>query len=221
MVCNYQVTNFSACGTWLPVRFLQGALVIWVHLHTSQSRSFAKCVNTLCILNSTLGRDSGMLGPRKPAASVVESLLNYRVLHDSLCPLRNVCRPSSGHQTFQRVICGCWSVFVRCNSGPLEKCANTLCFREPLSGRQTGHQIPEETGGPISEAEASPSTRFSMKSSKHSGRSRNEFPRAYMCSWVSSKSCDELPRAEPGSCDDLLCTGLCSEFPRAKSFDED
>ena len=45
---------------------------------------------------------------------------------------------------------------------------------------------------------------ISMKSSDHSGRSRNEFPRVAPC-----------------SCDDPLGTGIRGEFSHAKSCDED
>ena len=41
--------NFSAGGTASPVRFLQGALVILVHLQISQFRSFGKWIKTLCL----------------------------------------------------------------------------------------------------------------------------------------------------------------------------
>ena len=41
-----------------------------------------------------------------------------------------------------------------------------------------------------------------------------------LCSWISVRSCDELLRAELGSCEDSFCTGLCCEFHCAKYCDE-
>ena len=45
--------KFSARGTTVPVRFLEGALVILVRKHTSQFRSFGKWVKIRCFLDAT------------------------------------------------------------------------------------------------------------------------------------------------------------------------
>ena len=57
----------------LPVSLLQKSLYhLMVLPHTSQYRSFRKCVETLRFPASTFGRGSGMLGSREPAASMVD-----------------------------------------------------------------------------------------------------------------------------------------------------
>ena len=54
VICCYQVTKISARGTALPMRLLQGALVILVLWQISQFWSSGKRVETLCLPKSTL-----------------------------------------------------------------------------------------------------------------------------------------------------------------------
>ena len=115
-------------------------------------------------------------------------------------------------------------------SGP-SAIARTLCFREPFLGTGSGRHGSEGTAALLTEAEASPSIRFAVKTSDHSGRSRSESPRANAwfldglqifrrvasCSARLATSYLALGLVPVV----ILCTGLCSESPRADSCDED
>ena len=112
-------------------------------------------------------------------------------------------------------VTGTFSARGPCYSGPFAERVNTLCFQDSTFDRYSAPYCRLQSG-----VEASQSTKYSVNSSNHFGRSCIGSPRVKLSSSFDSKVCSVPPGANLRSCFDLFA-GLCVDSSRFESCDED